>query len=85
MNPELEALLKAWDAYLQVAQGREAERLLAIMTRDSKRFVPGPRQKGVSGSGRAARLSTVAVGLVGKVAVTRQQLVLNGLNEKPGE
>ena len=25
MNPELEALLKAWDAYLQAAQGQEAE------------------------------------------------------------
>jgi len=30
MNPELEALLKAWDAYLQAAQGQEAERLLAL-------------------------------------------------------
>jgi len=28
MNPELEALLKAWDAYLQAGQGREADRLL---------------------------------------------------------
>ena len=30
MNPELEALLKAWDVYLQAAQGQEAERLLAL-------------------------------------------------------
>ena len=30
MNPELEALLKAWDAYLQATQGQEAERLLAL-------------------------------------------------------
>ena len=30
MNPELEALLKAWDAYLQAAQGQEAERLLGL-------------------------------------------------------
>ena len=30
MNPELEALLKAWDAYLQAAQGPEADRLLAL-------------------------------------------------------
>ena len=28
MNPELEALLNAWDAYLQAEKGREAERLL---------------------------------------------------------
>jgi len=30
MDPELEALLKAWDAYLQAQQGQEAERLLAL-------------------------------------------------------
>ena len=30
MNPELEALLESWDAYLQAAQGQEAERLLAL-------------------------------------------------------
>ena len=30
MNAELESLLKAWDAYLQAAAGREADRLLAI-------------------------------------------------------
>ena len=29
MSPELESLLKAWDAYLQAAQGEEADRLLA--------------------------------------------------------
>jgi hypothetical protein len=29
MNPELEALLKAWDAYLQAQAGEEADRLLA--------------------------------------------------------
>ena len=29
MNPELEALLKAWDAYLQAREGEEADRLLA--------------------------------------------------------
>lgn len=28
MNPELEALLKAWDAYLQAQEGEEADRLL---------------------------------------------------------
>ncbi len=28
MNPELEALLKAWDAYLQAEKGQEADRLL---------------------------------------------------------
>lgn len=27
MNPELEALLKAWDAYLQAQEGEEADRL----------------------------------------------------------
>ena len=30
MNPELEALLKAWDAYLQAQRGPEADRLLAL-------------------------------------------------------
>lgn len=30
MNPELEALLKAWDAYLQAEKGQEADRLLAL-------------------------------------------------------
>lgn len=30
MNPDLEALLKAWDAYLQAREGREAEELLAV-------------------------------------------------------
>ena len=30
MNPELEALLKAWDAYLQGKGGREADRLLDL-------------------------------------------------------
>ena len=30
MNPELEALLKAWDAYLQSEVGQEADRLLAF-------------------------------------------------------
>ena len=29
MNPELEALLKAWDAYLQAQAGEEADRVLA--------------------------------------------------------
>ncbi|MBI4658676.1 MAG: hypothetical protein HY735_07475 [Verrucomicrobia bacterium] len=28
MNPELEALLKAWDAYLRAKKGQEADRLL---------------------------------------------------------
>ena len=43
MNPELEALLRAWDAYLQAAQGQQAERLLALYDARLKRFVPGPR------------------------------------------
>lgn len=30
MNPELEALLKAWDAYLEAQGGGEANRLLAL-------------------------------------------------------
>ena len=30
MNPELEALLKAWDAYLQAQEGEEADHLLAL-------------------------------------------------------
>jgi hypothetical protein len=30
MDPELEALLKAWDAYLQAQEGQEADRLLAL-------------------------------------------------------
>ena len=30
MNPELEALLKAWDAYLQAEKGQEADLLLAL-------------------------------------------------------
>lgn len=30
MNPELEALLKAWDACLQAEKGKEADRLLAL-------------------------------------------------------
>jgi hypothetical protein len=29
MNPELEALLKVWDAYLQAGRGEEADELLA--------------------------------------------------------
>lgn len=29
MNPELEDLLKAWDAYLQAGRGEEAEELLS--------------------------------------------------------
>ena len=29
MNPELEALLRAWDAYLQAGKGQEADQLLA--------------------------------------------------------
>ena len=29
MSPELEDLLKAWDAYLQAGRGEEADRLLA--------------------------------------------------------
>ena len=30
MDPELEALLKAWEAYLETPRGPEAERLRAI-------------------------------------------------------
>lgn len=30
MNPQLEALLEAWDAYLQAEKGQEADRLLVI-------------------------------------------------------
>ena len=30
MNPELERLLEAWDAYLQGETGEEADRLLAL-------------------------------------------------------
>jgi hypothetical protein len=30
MTPELEQLLKAWDAYLQEPKGPEADRLLAL-------------------------------------------------------
>jgi hypothetical protein len=29
MNPELEALLRAWDAYLQAGKGQEADHQLA--------------------------------------------------------
>ena len=34
MNPELEALLKAWDAYLQAQKGKEADRLLALYDKE---------------------------------------------------